>query len=207
MKMILAVVALLSLSSALRAETYEIDPQHSSVGFRVKHLVGKVPGRFTKFSGTVSYEAGKPESWKTEAKIEAASINTDNENRDKHLNSPDFFDTAKCPDITFKSTKVSDIKGDTAKLAGDLTMHCVTKPVVLDLEIGGATKDPWGNAKAGFTATGMIHRKDWGIVWNKSLDAGGVLLGEDVAITLEVEAGVKPKDAPKGEKKTAPVKK
>ena len=195
MRMILVLTAALVVSGlVVHAETYAIDPDHSHVGFRVKHLVGKVPGRFTKFGGTVSFTPGKPESWKTDAKIEAASINTDNEKRDGHLKSPDFFDTAKCPDITFKSTKVTDVKGDTAKLHGDLTMHCVTKPVVLDLELGGTTKDPWGNAKAGFTATGTVNRKDFGIIWNKTLDTGGVMLGEDVAISLDIEAGVKPKE-------------
>ncbi len=193
MRMILALAVVLSAAPALRAEVYIIDSGHSSVGFRVKHLVGKVPGRFTKFEGTVTYEPGKPDTWKTEAKIAADSVNTDNEKRDGHLKTPDFFDTAKCPDITFKSTKVTDVKGETAKLHGDLTMHCVTKPVVLDLEIGGTTKDPWGNAKAGFTATGTLNRKDFGIVWNKTLDAGGLMLGEDISIALDVEAAAKPK--------------
>lgn len=195
MRMILALAAVLS-TSALRAEVYVIDASHSSVGFRVKHLVGKVPGRFTKFEGTLSFEPGKPDTWKAEAKIDANSINTDNEKRDVHLRAPDFFDTAKCPDIAFKSTKVTGAEGDRAKLHGELTMHCVTKPVVLDLEIGGTTKDPWGNSKAGFTATGTINRKDFGIVFNKTLDNGGLMLGEEIAISLDIEAGVKPKDAP-----------
>jgi polyisoprenoid-binding protein YceI len=194
MRTLLALVIAVAVVPALRAEVYDIDPAHSSLGFRIKHLVGKVPGRFTKFGGTVSYEPGKPETWKADAKIDASSINTDNEKRDGHLKSPDFFDVAKCPDITFKSTKVTDVKGDSAKLQGDLTMHCVTKPVVLDLEIGGTTKDPWGNARAGFTATGKINRKDFDIVWNKTLDSGGYMLGEDVTISLDIEAGVKPKD-------------
>ncbi len=198
MRKLLVLAAVFSvLSPALRAETYEIDSSHSQVGFRVKHLVGKVPGRFTTFSGTIDFTPGKPESWKVEATIDPASINTDNEKRDGHLKSPDFFDVAKFPAMTFKSTKITDVKGDTAKLVGDLTMHGVTKSVVLNLEIGGTTKDPWGNAKAGFSATGTINRKDFGIVWNKTLDTGGLMLGEEIAISLDVEAGVKPKDAPK----------
>ncbi len=193
MRHILTLAVLLTVAvPGVRSEIYEIDSAHSSVGFRVKHLVGKVSGRFTKFAGTVSYEPGKPETWQAEAKIDANSINTDNEKRDGHLKTPDFFDTAKCPDITFKSTKVV-VKDNAAKLHGDLTMHCVTKPIVLDLEIGGAAKDPWGNARAGFSATGTLNRKDFGIVWNKSLDSGGLMLGEEIGISLDIEAGVKPK--------------
>lgn len=192
MRHILAVAVLvLSSSAALRAETYDIDAAHSQVGFRIKHLVGKVPGRFTKFSGTIAFTPGKPETWKVDATIDPASINTDNEKRDGHLKAPDFFDVAKHPEMSFKSTKVTDVKGETAKLHGDLTMHGVTKPVVLNLELGGTTKDPWGNQKAGFTATGKVNRKDFGIVWNKTLDAGGLMLGEEVEVSIDVEAQVK----------------
>lgn len=195
---IIALVAVLAVAApALRAEVYEIDASHSQVGFRIRHLVGKVPGRFTSFSGTIEFTPGKPSAWRTDATIDTASINTDNEKRDGHLKSPDFFDAAQYPAITFKSSKVTDVKGETAKLHGDLTMHGVTKPVVLDLELGGTTKDPWGNTRAGFTATGVINRKDFGIVWNKALDAGGLMLGEDVALSLDIEAVLKPKDAPK----------
>lgn len=203
MRLIIALAAVFAVAApALRAEVHEIDASHSQVGFRIKHLVGKVPGRFTKFSGTIDYTVGEPKTWKVSATIDPASINTDNEKRDGHLKAEDFFDVAKYPTITFKSTKVSDIKGDTAKVTGDLTMHGVTKSVVLDLEIGGITKDPWGNIKSGFTATGTINRKDFGIVFNKTLDSGGLMLGEDVVITLDIEAQVKTKDAPvKGAKK------
>lgn len=195
-KILLAVAALTVLSSAARATEYEIDAAHTEIGFKAKHVVGKVPGRFTKFSGSFTYDAKNPKAWKATATIDPASINTDNEKRDGHLKSPDFFDVAKCPEMSFKSTKVTDVKGDHAKLAGDLTMHCVTKPVVLDLEIGGADKDPWGNATASFTASAKLNRKDWGIVWNKSLDSGGVLVGETVEIVLEVTGNAKPADAP-----------
>lgn len=187
---ILAVAALILSSSALRAEVYDIDASHSQVGFRIKHLVGRVPGRFTKFSGTIEFTAGKPETWKVDAKIDPASINTDNEKRDGHLKAPDFFDVAKHPEMSFKSTKVTAVKGETAKLHGDLTMHGVTKPVVLDLELGGTAKDPWGNQKAGFSATGKINRKDFGIVWNKTLDTGSLMLGEEVEVSLDIEAQV-----------------
>lgn len=192
MRKILALAAVLFVvAPVVRADTYEIDASHSQVGFRIRHLIGTVPGRFTKFSGTVQYTPGKPASWKVDAKIDPASINTDNENRDGHLRNPDFFNVEKHPEMSFKSTKVTDVKGSAAKLHGNLTMHGVTKPVVLDLEVGGTAKDPWGNTRTGFSATGKINRKDFGIVWNKALDAGGVMLGDDVSITLDVEAVLK----------------
>jgi len=198
MRKLLALAVVLAVAApALRAEVYEIDASHSQVGFRIKHLVGRVPGRFTKFSGTIDFTPGKPETWKVDATIDPASINTDNEKRDGHLRAPDFFDVEKFPAMSFKSTKVTDVKGETAKLHGDLTMHGVTKPVVLDLELGGTTKDPWGNVKAGFSAKGKVNRKDFGIVWNKTLDTGSLMLGEEVEVSIDVEAQVKPKDAPK----------
>ena len=195
-KSLLVAAALAAFSTAARAVDYDIDAAHSQVGFKVKHIVGKVPGRFTKFSGSFSYDPKSPASWKAEATIDPASINTDNEKRDAHLKSPDFFDTAKCPAMGFKSKGVTDVKDGKAKLRGDLTMHCVTKPVVLDLEIGGVDKDPWGNVTASFTATATINRKDWGIVWNKTLDSGGLLVGENIEVVLEVSGTAKKADAP-----------
>ena len=194
-KMIFAAAALAVLTTAARAADYEIDAQHTTVGFKAKHVVGKVPGRFTKFSGTFSYDPKNPKSWKAEANIDAASINTDVEARDKHLKSDAFFDVEKCPAITFKSTKVSG-KGEHFKLTGDLTMHCVTKPVTLDVEVDGTGKDPWGNESASFTATATINRQDWGISWNKNLDAGGVLVGDKIELSLDVTGNVKKADAP-----------
>ncbi|MBI3564032.1 MAG: YceI family protein [Elusimicrobia bacterium] len=195
-KLMIVAAALAVLATAAKSGEFEIDAAHSQVGFKVKHVTGKVPGRFTSFSGSFTYDKKDPKSWKAEAKIDPASINTDNEKRDGHLKSPDFFDVAKFPEMSFKSTKVTDVKGDRAKLHGDLTMHGVTKPVVLDLEIGGVDKDPWGNETAGFTATGTINRKDWGIVWNKALDSGGLLVGEKVDITLEIAGNAKKAEAP-----------
>jgi len=195
-KTLLAAAALAVLATAARATDFDIDPAHTQVGFKAKHVTGKVPGRFTSFSGSFTYDKKNVKAWKAEAKIDPATINTDNEQRDKHLKSDAFFDVAKCPEMAFKSTKVSDLKGDRAKLHGDLTMHCVTKPVVLDLEIGGVDKDPWGNEVAGFTATATIDRKDWGIVWNKTLDSGGVLVGDKIEIILEVSGNAKKAEAP-----------
>ncbi|MBI4061774.1 MAG: polyisoprenoid-binding protein [Elusimicrobia bacterium] len=198
-KLAVLAVVLALLTPASKAETYDIDSTHSEIGFRIRHLVGRVPGRFTKFSGTIDFTPGKPETWKVEAAIDPASINTDNEKRDAHLRAPDFFDVANHPAMSFKSAKVTDVKGESAKLHGDLTMRGVAKRVVLDLELGGTTKDPWGNRRAGFSAKGRINRKDFGIVWNKTLDAGGLMLGEEVDVIIEVEALLRPAEG-KGKK-------
>lgn len=170
------------------AATYDIDPAHSSVNFQIRHLaISKVNGNFADFGGTFVYDEGKPGEWMAEATIQAASIDTDNDDRDAHLRNEDFFNVEKYPTLTFKSTGVKD-----GKLIGELTMVGVTKPVELDLEYNGAMTDPWGNEKVAFTATGKISRKDFGMTWNKALDAGGVVLGDDVKIELEI-AGAKRK--------------
>jgi polyisoprenoid-binding protein YceI len=200
-QLLLVVVALAAFTSSAIAVDYQIDEAHSQIGFKTKHIAGKVPGRFTKFSGTFSHDPKNPASWKAEATIDPASINTDNEKRDGHLKSPDFFDVARCPAMTFKSTKVTDVSGDKAKLQGDLTMHCVTKPITLDLEVNGVDKDPWGNVSASFTASATINRKDWDINWNKALDSGGLLVGEKIDITLEISGSPKKADAPAAAKK------
>jgi polyisoprenoid-binding protein YceI len=196
MRTIIVLAAVLFTASALRADVYDIDHAHSSVGFRVRHLVGRVPGQFNKFSGTIDFTPGKPESWKVDAVIDPASIDTNNDKRDAHLRTADFFDVAKFPEMSFKSTKVTDLKGDVAKLHGELTMHGMTKAVVLDLELGGSTKDPWGNVKVGFTARGKVNRKDFGIVWNKTLDSGGLMIGAEIDVVIDVEATAKAADAP-----------
>ncbi|MDE2141337.1 MAG: polyisoprenoid-binding protein [Elusimicrobia bacterium] len=194
--MILAAVAVGLFAGAAGATEYDIDPAHTQVGFKARHVVGKVPGRFTKFSGSFTYDKKNPKAWKAEATIDAASINTDVEARDKHLKSDAFFDVEKCPTIVFKSTKVAAVKGDHFKLLGDLTMHCVTKPVALDVEVDGTGKDPWGNESASFSATATVNRQDWGISWNKSLDSGGVLVGDKIELSLEVTGNAKKADAP-----------
>jgi len=186
----LAVVVLgfgfLSLASAVRAADFNIDPYHSSVSFKIKHVIGKVTGHFDKFTGTFSYEAGKPQTWSAMSTIESASVNTGIEKRDNHLRTPDFFDVTKYPTLTFKSTGVTDVVGDKAKLHGDLTMHGVTKPVVLDLEVAGVVKDPMGAGnRAGATATGHVDRTDFGIGPTSGPMAGAI--GKDVEITIETE--------------------
>ena len=188
MKTALIVVAAALTAASASAKTYEIDPAHSSVSFRVRHLVTKVRGRFDKFSGSIEYDKGAPETWKAAVEIDPASINTNVSKRDAHLRSADFFDVEKCSTMSFKTTKIDEVKGDSAKLHGELTMHCVTKPVTLDVQIAGVEKDPEGRAHFGASATGKINRKDWDVSWNKILDSGGVILGEDVELELDVEA-------------------
>ncbi|MBI5596202.1 MAG: YceI family protein [Elusimicrobia bacterium] len=181
--------AVLSAALALAAfpalaATYEIDAVHSEVSFKVRHMMmGKTSGRFGKFSGTVEFDAKNPKTWATKAVIEAASIDTDNEKRDGHLKAADFFDVEKFPTLEFASTKVTGWKNGKGKLEGNLTMHGVTKPVVLDLELNGET-----DKGVGFSAKGKIDRREFGIVWNKALDHGGVAVGNDVDITLDIEA-------------------
>lgn len=174
-------------SSFASATTYKIDADHSTVGFKIRHLIGKVSGRFDRYQGTFVYEKGNPKVWKTEATIEAASINTNTPKRDDHLRSPDFFDVQKFPTLQFISTKVTDVKGDKAKLHGNLTIHGVTRPVVLDFEFLGEGKDPWGNELGSALATVTINRKDYGLTWNEAIETGGVLVGDEVEITLEIE--------------------
>lgn len=187
-------VVLLSLGRAsAQAASYSIDPVHSKIEFKVKHLsISTVSGRFEKYSGTFEYDLSNPSAWKAETHIEAASINTDVDKRDADLRSPNFLDVTKYPEIAFVSTGVKDAGKEGFKLMGNLTIHGVTKPVVLDTEIGGEVKDPWGGERAAFTASTKIDRRDYGIVWNKTLEGGGFLVGNEVKIILEVE-GVKKK--------------
>lgn len=184
------VVSFLVLApAAALAEVYKIDPNHSQVGFQIRHLVSRVPGRFDKFSGEITYDPANIAASKVTAEIDAATINTANENRDKHLKSPDFFDVEKNPKITFASTSVSAAGKDHFTVAGNLTIHGVTKPATLDVQALGSMANPMGpGQRAGFSAKTTLNRKDFGIVWNKSLDAGGALLGDDVDVTLLVEA-------------------
>jgi polyisoprenoid-binding protein YceI len=183
-------LGILSAGSLARAADFNIDPYHSSISFRVKHVIGKVTGHFDKFSGTFSYDAGKPLSWSAMATIDANSVNTGIEKRDNDLRSSVFFDIQKFPTLTFKSTSVTDVQGDKAKLHGDLTMHGVTKPVVLDLTIAGAVKDPMGKGmRAGASASGLVNRLDFGIGPSSGPMAG--MVGNDVEITIDVEGASK----------------
>jgi polyisoprenoid-binding protein YceI len=183
-------VAALAAPSLARASAFDIDTAHSAASFSVRHLmVSNVRGDFGKVTGTVDWD-GKAGS--VEATIDVSSINTRDEKRDGHLKSPDFFDVAKFPTITFKSTKIAaDGKGK-LKITGDLTIHGVTKSVVLNVEGPTAeSKDPWGNTKIGAAATTKINRKDFGLGWNKALETGGVVVGDEVSITIDLELNKK----------------
>jgi polyisoprenoid-binding protein YceI len=185
-RIVLVLLAVGFFGVAAQAETYNIDPYHSSVSFKVKHVVGKVTGHFDKFTGTFNYDAAKPDKAAAQAIIETASINTGIDKRDNHLRSPDFFDAQKFPMLTFKSTGVTEVNGSSSKLHGDLTMHGVTKPVVLDLVFEGVAKDPMsGGNRAGATATGHVNRQDFVIGASSGPMAG--MVGSDIEITIEVE--------------------
>lgn len=174
-------------AAPVHAATYQVDVDHSSVSFKVKHLLSKTQGQFKKFEGTVNFEPGKPETWSASGVIQVASLDTNNAERDKHLLNKDFFDAPTFPTIEFKTTAVKEATETTAKVEGIMKMHGVEKPIVLDVTIAGVAADPWGNTRAAFSATTKIMRKDFGISWNQTLDQGGLMLGEEVEISLEVE--------------------
>jgi len=183
--------ALAAPALAQTTSTWEIDPAHSSIQFGVRHLmISTVKGKFPKFTATAVADEKEPTRAVVEASIDTASIDTGEAKRDEHLRSPDFFDVAKYPTITFKSTKVEPAGDHRYKLHGDLTMHGVTKPVVLDVEATAPVKGMRGETRAGARATTKVNRKDFGINWSKTMDGGGVVVGDDVDVTIEVE-GVK----------------
>lgn len=185
------VLLVLTLNTPVLGDTsvWEIDPAHSSALFAIRHLmVSTVRGEFGKMSGTVTLDESDPTQSSIEATIDAASINTRNAKRDEHLQGPDFFDVAKYPTITFKSTKIEAMGEGKFKVTGDLTMHGVTKAIVLDVE-GTTTpvKDPMGRMKLGGGATTTLNRKDFGLTYNRALETGGVLIGEEVDVTIDLE--------------------
>jgi polyisoprenoid-binding protein YceI len=185
----LAVAAFLLAASSLFAETFVVDKAHSEATFQVRHMMSKVSGKFKDFSGRINIDRAKPAAASVEFNIKTASVDTGDADRDKHLQTADFFDAAKNPEITFKSTKIAATKKKNVyDVTGDLTMRGVTKRVTLPVEFNGFGKDPWGNERAGFSLTTTVNRKDYGINWNKALDNGGVLVGDDVTINVNIEA-------------------
>ncbi len=188
-KTAIAIALAVALPVLAQADTWQIDPPHTNVQFAVRHMmISNVKGQFQKTSGTITTNGNDPASATIDATIDASSIDTRVDRRDAHLKSPDFLDVAKFPTITFKSTKVEADGPNKWKVTGDLTLHGVTKPVVLDVEGSGPPIQVMGHTRAGASATAKIKRSDFGLTWNKALESGGVMVGDDVAISIDVEA-------------------
>ena len=167
---------------------WNIDNAHSTVEFSVRHMmISTVRGRFERFTGTVNFNESDPTASSVDVKIEAASITTNEPQRDNHLRSADFFEVAQYPLLTFKSHKVEKLDNSTGRIFGDLTIRGITHPVVLETEYNGQAKSPWGKISAGFSASTKISRKDWNLVWNQGLETGGVLVGDEIKIRIELE--------------------
>lgn len=184
----LALAASLLASSALAETTdWTLDPAHSHIGFSVPHLmISEVEGQFKTYSAKVQLDEADLTKSQVEFTGEVASLDTENAERDKHLKSPEFFDAAKFPQLTFKSSKITKA-GKGYKLKGQLTVHGVTKDVTLDATVSQAIKNPWGKQVRAVKITGKLKRSDYGLTWNKTLDQGGVLVGEDVTLDLKLE--------------------
>jgi polyisoprenoid-binding protein YceI len=176
------------MTTTATTTTYAIDKAHSEVTFQVRHLLTKVRGRFSEFEGTLEYDDQNPEKSSVSVTIHATSIDTNEKDRDTHLRSADFFEVEKFGTLTFKSTRVTRKSGDNYDVAGDLTIHGVTRPVTLAATHLGKAKDPWGNERIAFEAETTINRKDFGLLWNAALETGGFLVGDDVKISLSIQA-------------------
>ena len=183
---IASLAVLLALTAAARADALKIDPVHSTVGFKIRHLFANVTGRFTDVSGTINVDADHPENASVEATIGIKSIDTANEKRDQDLRGANFFDADNFPTMTFKSTKV-DVKGQEAEVTGDLTLHGVTKPIALHVKFIGKGPGMMGGITTGWEATGSLKRSDYGLTWTKTIE-GTQLVGDDVSIDLEITA-------------------
>ena len=186
-KLFAAVVLSTLATLPLHADTWTVDPSHSEVSFQIRHMVSQVRGSFNDFTGTVNMDPKNPANSSVEFHIKAASIDTNNADRDKHLRTADFFDVEKYPEITFKSDSVKAAGKNKYNVTGTLTMHGVSKKVTLPVTFLGEAKDPWGNTRAGFETDTKLDRKAYGIVWNKAIDNGGVLLGDDVNVSINLE--------------------
>ena len=168
--------------------SYKVDTAHSQIQFTVRHMmISKVRGGFEKFDGTFYLDEKNPAASTVDVKIEAASLNTREAQRDAHLRSADFLDAEKFPYLTFKSNRVEVQGSEQAKLYGDLTIRDITRPVVLDVEYTGSAKSPWGTTSLGFNGRTVINRKEWNLTWNHTLETGGVLVGDDITIAIELE--------------------
>ena len=189
-RLVYALAAFLFPATGFGAD-YTIDSAHSSVEFKIKHLaISNVNGTFGRFQGTISFDPANVSASKTAATIAVDSISTENAKRHDHLKSDDFFNAVKFPELSFVSKSVAGNSPDSFQVTGDLTMHGVTKPVTLDVSYNGSAKDPHGNDRAGFSATTRLNRKDFGLAWGKLTEAGAVIVGDEVKISLEI-TGVK----------------
>ncbi len=178
--------------------TWNIDYAHSQITFSARHMmISKVRGRFEDWAGVVNYDADNPAATTADITIQTASINTKEEQRDRHLRSGDFFDAETYPTMTFKSTRVEQDNANSGRLIGDLTIRDITKEVVLDVEYSGTGQNPWGMTIAGFSASTTINRKDWGLNWNVALEAGGWLVSDKITIEIDLELQKVPQ--PEGE--------
>jgi len=187
-KIVAAAVLAVILSASARAEIWEIDKVHSSVGFSVRHLViAKTTGNFTEFTGTVDFDGHDLSRGSVEFTVEMASINTDNAKRDDHLRSADFLDAEKFPTMSFTSKKVIQGKGQEFRLVGDLTIHGISREVAFDCVFFGTITGPMGKTRAGFSAETTINRQDFDVKWSKTFEGGGLVVGNDIKIALEIE--------------------
>jgi polyisoprenoid-binding protein YceI len=170
------------------AGIWKIDPSHSVAEFAVKHMmISTVKGRFGEVEGVVELNPEQPSQGRVDVAIQAASIDTRNADRDAHLRSPDFFDTDRFPTITYVSRRVEPLDGDRLRLVGDLTIRGITREIPLVVTPGGLVTDPWGNLRVGYSAAGVVNRKDFGLTWNAVIEAGGVAVGDEVRIGIDVE--------------------
>ena len=185
---VIAALALSATAASAATQTFVADKGHSEASFKVRHLLSKVPGRFNDFDGRILLDPAKLESSSVEFRIRASSVDTDVPDRDKHLRSADFFDVANHPEIVFKSESIRRAEKDRYDVTGTLTIRGVEKRITLPVTYYGQTRDPWGNERAGFSAAVTLNRKDFGMVWNKALDQGGFVLGDEVWVTIEIEA-------------------
>ena len=176
------------MTTTTATRTYKIDKSHSEAIFQVRHLVTKVRGRFTDFEGAIEFNEANPEQSSVHFTINTTSIDTAEPDRDKHLRSADFFEVDKFPQITFVSKRIVKRGAETYDVTGDLSIHGVTKEVVLPVAHMGKAKDPWGNDRIGFEAESSLNRKDYGLHWNAALETGGFLVGDEVKISLEIQA-------------------
>lgn len=178
-----------TVAGTTRAAVFEVDAAHSSIGFSIRHLFTMVPGRFEKFTAAINYDEAAPEKSNVGVTIDAASVTTDVDKRDAHLKSPDFFNVEKFPTLTFKSTKVEKTdQKNVYNVTGDFTMLGVTKPVTVQVEVLGVGSDGMGNTKGGFQVNGSLNRKNFGMIWNKVLDTGNTILGDEVKFQVSIEA-------------------